>query len=389
MKKLLLVNAALLIMSLFHALPLDAVIFTDINGTVIDLGKEGIVRGGGITVLWGMPLFFDEEKVLLYINSSFTGKPLNRDSASKNSRTYIPVSAGMEYRLQIYELPLYLTGSAGAGISWFKKEYPRASDTSKTHTDTDYGPYADLAAGFNLVLSQNLALFAKGGFQISFYNEQAIKSPAGYQFHSGLRIPLSGEFRSLGGVDEKWNDTGKINNILKSKRIKTEKRWEIYPALFMPTGKFAKMVNPGPGGLLSWNISSRNFTTGIEAGYLFIPGKESYKTEGLYINQVHIVPLAIKGGYIFSLFRQLTLTPSISLGGAFISTSFNKIENFTKKETLKTRNGADPMTSVSLSIDYSITDSFKMGIKAGYRRFIEEEISPQFISLGINLGMRF
>ena len=376
-------------MSLFHIRPISAAVFTDINGTIIDLGKEGVVRGGGITFLWGMPGFFDDEKVLLYINSSFARKPLSKDSTSENRNTYIPVSAGLEYRQQVYELPLYLTGSAGAGVSYFKKEYPWALDPSKTHTDSDFGPYADIMAGFNLVMSQNLALYVKGGYQFSFYNEQAIKSPGGFHFNSGVRIPLTGGYKNLGGVDEPWNDSGSIKPILKPKRVKTETHWEFNPGAFIPVGQIRNMVKPGPGGILSYNIKGKNFTTGLETGYLFIPGEESYKTNGLFINQLQIIPFAIKAGYVLNLFRQLSVTPSVSLGGAFISSSYNRIDKITRKEAEKTENGIDPMTAVSLSIDYSFSESFFIGIKTGYRRLIEEDVSPQFVSSGINLGMRF
>lgn len=391
MKKLTFIKSAVpLLISLLCIQAAYADIRTDINGTVINLGDEGFVRGGGISVLWDMPRFFDNEKVFLYISSSFNKNANNYNITTETRRTYIPSSAGFEYRHQISDIPLSFTGSAGAGVSYFRREDPSETEPSLTRTDSDYGPYADLMVGLNYILSQNFAVFVKAGYQISFYNENSINSPKGYQFSMGLRIPVTGNYRSLGGIDKEWDDSEPIK--IKTKPRKLAGSWEFNPCAFIPLGEFSEMAEPGPGGIISYMLNTRlnkGFTFGVEFGYLFIPGNVSYDKGGQTINQFHIAPAAVKAGYAFNFFRVISVTPSVSAGGAFINSNYILSDQITGKETDQSLSGVDPMAACSISIDYSITGSLVAGIKAGYRILFENDISPQFASCGINLGMRF
>jgi len=202
MKKIIIINISLILMiPLLFIQPLKALILTDINGAYVDLGDEGSVSGAGISFLWDLPRYFDNEKIFFYINTMFTYSIKDRDEPDETARTYVPVSAGVEYRHQVLQIPLYITGSAGAGVSYFEKQgpvyYGPYMDPSKTQIDKAFGPYADLMLGLNYVLSGNIAFFARGGYQMSFYNEDNIESPAGLEFVLGLRIPISGSFRSF------------------------------------------------------------------------------------------------------------------------------------------------------------------------------------------------
>jgi hypothetical protein len=141
----------------------------------------------------GYAPYLDNEKVLFYINGTYAAGKDNEDSASEKVLTYVPVSAGFEYRHQVYTLPLYITGTAGAGVSYFEKEIK----TSETRIHSAFGPYYSVMIGLNYVLSQHIALFAQTGYQASVYNNDEIDSPAGIQFRMGVRIPISGSHRSF------------------------------------------------------------------------------------------------------------------------------------------------------------------------------------------------
>lgn len=201
MKKLIIIIISATLTIPVFLQPLKAAVLTDISGAYIDLGDEGSVYGAGLSFLWDMPRYFDNEKIFFYINSTFAYSVENKDEITETVRTYVPVSAGVEYRYQVLQIPLYITGSAGAGASYFEKQGPAYygpyMDPSKTRIDTAYGAYADLMLGINYVLSRNAAVFGRGGYQISFYDEDNIESPAGFQFILGFRIPISGSFRSL------------------------------------------------------------------------------------------------------------------------------------------------------------------------------------------------
>jgi hypothetical protein len=201
MKKLSNIIACLTLVIPFSIIqPLNAALFTDINGAYIDLGDEGSVTGAGISLLWDMPRYFDNEKVLFYINSTFAYSINDKDKPKETVRTYVPLSAGFEYRHQMFQLPLYITGSAGAGVSYFEKQGPAHYgpyiDPSQTRIDSAFGPYTELMLGVNYVLSQNTAVFARGGYQMSLYDDDKVESPAGFQFTLGFRITISGSLKS-------------------------------------------------------------------------------------------------------------------------------------------------------------------------------------------------
>lgn len=202
MKKLIIIIISLiLIFPVVFIQPSGAAVLTDIDGTYIDLGDEGSVYGAGLSFLWDMPRYFDNERIFFYINTTFAYSVEDKDEITETVRTYVPVSAGIEYRYQILHIPLYITGSAGAGASYFEKQGPAYYgpfiDPSKTQIDTAYGVYADLMLGVNYVLSGNIAVFGRGGYQMSFYDEDNIESPAGFKCNLGFRIPIAGSFRSL------------------------------------------------------------------------------------------------------------------------------------------------------------------------------------------------
>jgi hypothetical protein len=201
MRKIVIIISILMILPIMSVRHLLAALLTDINGVNIDLGDEGYVTGGGLSLLWDMPRYFDNERVYFYINSTFAFNVKNKDKPSETVRSYYPVSAGIEYRYRVTTMPLYITGSAGAGASYFRKEGPAYfgsyMDPSKTQIDSAFGAYGDIMLGVNFVVSQNTAFFARGGYQMSSYNNKAIESPSGMQFNLGVRIPISGNFKSL------------------------------------------------------------------------------------------------------------------------------------------------------------------------------------------------
>jgi hypothetical protein len=202
MKKLQTITVLMLLaLCLINIRPLQAALLTDINGVYIDLGDEGYVTGGGVSLLWDIPRYFDNERVYFYINSTFAFNIENKGEPAETVTSYYPVSAGIEYRHRVATMPLYITGSAGAGASYFRKEGPAYigpyMDPSKTQIDSAFGAYGDIMLGVNFVVSQNTAFFARGGYQISSYNNNEIESPSGMQFTLGIRIPISGSFKNL------------------------------------------------------------------------------------------------------------------------------------------------------------------------------------------------
>ncbi|PKL17080.1 MAG: hypothetical protein CVV49_12765 [Spirochaetae bacterium HGW-Spirochaetae-5] len=388
MIKITVINTVLLmIVSLFIIQPLKADILTDLNGTIIDLGDEGTVTGGGLTFLWDMPRYFDNDKVLFYINTTFAFSLKDKDKPKETVRSYIPVSAGFEYRYRVLNIPLYVTGSAGAGVSYFKKEGPlyigSVMDPSKTQIDSDSGPYGDLMLGLNYVLSQNIALFARGGYQISLYNDDKIKSPSGFLFNTGVRIPIFGNHRSLGGVDDVYDDSDPIKFTYKKKKTRGQTLYGFTPGVIIPFGEFREISDIGYGGLFSItrsNLFFRNFEGGVAPGFYYMnPKNKDY-------DQLFIAPVYLTAGYILGIGRGFAVKPVISIGAAYIDAKYIDREKSISEGQDSHLKTVEPAFKTGISAEYIIADSLTCSIGCDYGAVIEKEGNLTFIvaSAGVN-----
>ncbi len=388
MKKIIIINAALLFMvSSIFIQPIKAELFTDINGTYIDLGSEGGVTGGGLTFLWDMPRFFDNDKVLFYINSTFAFSQKDKDKPKETLRTYMPISAGFEYRYRVLDIPLYVTGSAGAGASYFRKEGPLYVgpfiDPSKTQIDSASGPYGDFMLGLNYVLSQNVALFARGGYQISFYNNDKIESPSGFQFIAGLRIPISGSNRGLGGIREVYEDSDPIVMPYKKKRAGGQTLYGFSPGVIVPFGKFSEISDFGLGGLFSItrkNLFFKNFEGGIASGFY------AMKTNDMDYDQIIIAPVYLTAGYRFNIGESLCIKPVISIGGAYVDAEYKDRMKSISEGQDSDLSTFEPATKSGLFAEYKISEILTSTIGCEYGNIIEKKDIIHFVvaSAGVN-----
>jgi hypothetical protein len=83
------------------------------------------------------------------------------------------------------------------------------------------------------------------------------------------------------------------------------------------------------------------------------------------------------------------ITPTVFFGGAYIDAAYTSRNQLTMIDTEKAARGVEPMLGVSLSLDFTLADNFFIGINAGYGMFFETTRVIQFVSCGINLGVRF
>jgi len=399
MKKLIIINSIIILMiSLSSIQPLNAAIFTDINETYIDLGKEKSVYGGGLTFMWDMPGFFDSKNVLFYINSTFAYSNENKDEPDETVRTYVPSSAGFELRYQILQIPLYITGSAGAGVSYFKKEgpvyYGPYMDPSKTQTDTAFGPYADVMLGLNYVMSQRIAVFAKGGYQRSFYNEENMETPAGFQFAAGVRIAITKTYSDLGGIDDEYEDSETAHYQIKETNSRPEKVTitGFTPGVIIPLGNFKEMAKTGYGGMINLtrrNLFVKRFEAGIDTGFYYVPGKDLIDDGKPDYDRFLIVPLLAHTGYKVWIKNGFSFIPTVSLGAAYFNSKYMNFDETTLKKTDTTDNFIDPMVRIGISMEYLVTEPFSISMTGGYGMFIEKDGPMHFATAGIGLNYKF
>ncbi len=370
--------------------PLKAELFTDLNGAFIDLGSEGWVTGGGLTFLWDMPRLFDNEKVFFYLNSTYAVSQKDKGKPKETARTYIPVSAGFEYRYQVLEIPLYVTGSAGGGISYFRREGPLYigpfMDPSQTQIDSDTGPYGDLMLGVNYVLSQNVAFFARAGYQISFYNNDKIESPSGFQFTTGVRIPIFGEHRDFGGVEEVYEDSDPIILPHKKKRARGQTFYGFTPGGIIPFGKFGEISDFGFGGLFSIsrkNLFFKNFEGGIAPGfYTMHPKDKDY-------DSIFFAPIYLTAGYRIGIGNSFCIKPVISLGGAYVDAKYKDRKKSISEGQDSHLKTFEPASKSGLTAEYSITDSLTSAIGCEYGGVFEKDGNLNFIVVSAGLNYSF
>ena len=399
MKKLTIINTLLILMiSLSSIQPLNAAIFTDINGTYIDLGKEKPVYGGGLTFLWDMPGYFDSKNVLFYINSTFAYSKKDKDEPTETVRTYIPTSAGFELRFRILQIPLYITGSAGAGVSYFKKEGPTYygpyMDPSKTQTDTAFGPYADVMLGLNYVMYQHIAVFAKGGYQKSFFNEDNIETPAGFQFAAGVRFALTEKYSDFGGINDEYEDSETANYQTKETNSKPKKVTitGFTPGVIIPLGNFKDMAKTGYGGMINLtrrNIFIKRFEAGIDTGFYHASGKDRINEGKPDYDRFLIVPILAHTGYKVWYKKGFSFIPTVSLGAAYFNSKYMSFDETTLKKTDTNDNFIDPMVKAGISMEYLITEPFSISMTGEYGMFIEKDEPMHFITAGIGLNYKF
>lgn len=399
MKKLTIINSIIMLMIFLSSIqPLNSAIFTDINGTYIDLGKEKSVYGGGVTFLWDMPDYFDSKNVLFYINSTFAYSNENKDEPAETVRTYVPASAGFELRYQILQIPLYITGSAGAGVSYFRKEGPAFygpyMDPSKTSIDTAFGPYADVMFGLNYVMSQRIAVFAKGGYQRSFFDEENIETPAGFQFATGLRMAITETYTDLGGIDDEYEypETAHYQIQKTNSRFGEVTITGFTPDVIIPLGDFKEMAKTGYGGMV--NLTRRNyffkrFEAGIDTGFYYVPGKECIEEGKPDYDRFLIVPLLAHTGYKVWFKNGFSFIPTVSLGAAYFNSKYMNFDETTLKKTDVNDNFIDPMVRVGIGMEYLVTVPFSISMTGGYGMFIEKDGPMHFTTAGVGLNYKF
>lgn len=398
MKKLTILNKLLLLLiPLVLIQPVNAALQTDIYGTYADLGKEGSGKGTGITFLWGLPDSFNIENVLFYMNSAFIYDKKNSSIYADTVRKYIPVSAGFEYRYQIYQMPLYLTASAGAGVSYFEKKVPDYNSLlSSTSVSTKYsasGPYTDFMIGLNYVLTQRFAVFAKGGYQKSFYSEDNIESPSGFQFTTGLRFSLSETNRNFGGIEESYNDSEPAKYRYKpEKKPKYDNNINFTPGIIVPLGEFKEMAKPGYGGIINFtkrNFLFRRFEAGINTGFYYAPGKDLSEDQRPDYERFIIAPLFLNTGYRVRVLKHLYLAPEISFGYAYFNSAYKYFDSKTLEEIKKNKNFIDPIVKSGLGMEYLINQSFSVSVNGEYGMFIEKSDPMKFLVYAIGLNYLF
>lgn len=207
------------------------------------------------------------------------------------------------------------------------------------------------------------------------------------------------------GVDDSGEETPPSNTIqvttLKPDDLRPEftikfeydtSRLTITPSLILPLGTFGDMASPGYGALISYTLTNflfTNISAGIESGYFYIPGDDSFETEQSGVDSFQLVPFGLKAAYMLEFSDKLTIKPSLTAGGAFFDMKYKAFDIDAGAGGDNAISGFDPMLKISISADWYIGQQIFLGLNLGYGILFEKGENLSFICTGFNMGMRF
>jgi TolB-like protein len=141
-----------------------------------------------------------------------------------------------------------------------------------------------------------------------------------------------------------------------------------------PQGVLSDLAKPGYcfGISAQYNKVYKDLYLGTTLFYLSLQGKGS-------VSKVNIIPMTLDVGYNFTLYRQLLLTPSLSMGYAL---------NRTINET-KTTKALEPIFRCSISPSYGITDNILVKLSPEYSIIPEKSGPVRFFALNLSLQYKF
>ena len=184
-------------------LPVKGALFTSLHGTSVNLGEEGTLFGGGVSLSGMLPSRFMLPNFYPYADTAILTSVEDQGNPSETVRIYAPFSAGLSYSHRLFADRLFATAAGEAGLYYFRKEGPKQygayTDFSQTETINTWGPRGSINIGLLFILSQRTALFARAGYGTSLFSDERVEEGflSGFCFRAGIRMTVSGKNRSL------------------------------------------------------------------------------------------------------------------------------------------------------------------------------------------------
>jgi hypothetical protein len=152
------------------------------------------------------------------------------------------------------------------------------------------------------------------------------------------------------------------------------------PVFAYPLGDMGKLYGKGFGagvGLFANSYFIKNCQIGIEAGFIRWAGKDKN------IKSMNMIPIQGSLGYRFFASDQLSFTPSLGAGIAYMSTSYT---DAAFQNTTKT--GIEPIISLSLSVEYTLSSRLYIFGGGDYSAIYEKSGSKNFAGVHLGAGIK-
>jgi hypothetical protein len=152
-------------------------------------------------------------------------------------------------------------------------------------------------------------------------------------------------------------------------------------AYLMPMGDWKKLIDPGYGGMLEVcynDLFWKNFTPGIEVGFLYAPGKnDNVKSE-------YIVPVFATFGYKIHIVKDFEIVPKMAAGGGYFNISYTPYE-----ASAKTKSQFEFMAKGGTSIIYDLTGSINLEAESEYGMIFEKDGQLPFVLFQLGCVINF
>ena len=162
---------------------------------------EGTLYGGGINVKNDFPQKFGIRNTFITADLFAASSRENKGKHDEITRFYAPLSAGLEYRYQLFRTNFYVVPSLSAGLAYFKimkpKKFDYFYDYSQTDTQSGISPYAAVNASILWIASQKYLFSISAGYESPMFSSKA-SGLKGFMFTASIGYNFSGRNRGMG-----------------------------------------------------------------------------------------------------------------------------------------------------------------------------------------------
>jgi hypothetical protein len=149
----------------------------------------------------------------------------------------------------------------------------------------------------------------------------------------------------------------------------------IHPGIIVPFGDLADAAKMGYGAGLKFDMSNYFMTKlelKAETGFFYLPGKKKFAEKENAVNSVIIVPMMINGGYSFYPVTELSFTPYLGAGAAFVRYDYAYFGIPESKKVNTAENDIDFALSAGVDARYIWRLRYYFGASVDYKIMFEK-----------------
>jgi hypothetical protein len=166
-----------------------------------------------------------------------------------------------------------------------------------------------------------------------------------------------------------------------SKKTDNNISLSVKAAYLMPMGDWKKLIDPGYGLMLELRYDDlffKNFSAGIETGYLYASGKNNN------VKKESIVPALAAFGYAIYITDNFGIVPKVAAGYGYFNISYKPAG-----ASEKTKAEFEPMAKGGLSIIYDLGKTIALEAGAEYGMVFEKDGRLPFALFQLGLNFNF